>query len=754
MQGLAKSVRLGVALVVLMALISLSPIPVGAQESPASATPQAAAPASSESSVASTSIDVTCAYDAALNQTACTFSALSETGVVDAVVVLPDTLCASVVSSTGAATGDGGFSAASTGGTPSLTIVLQGFAQPGGGGSYLVEANGAAQAAGGSGIVCSESNATVVDDPLVDPPTISPPSENGEFEVVPEVPAESAAATEGDGTTVDGSSNGEESLATGTPVAVPAPVTDGTGDPAGQAETAQTDDVAAAAIVSVPIQAYNCDTVEDTQDPATECAPAQGVFFDVAIDGETFLQVFTDASGLATFDAEEGSSVVIEEVVSTVPSGYVPLGGHQTIDSVEAGSGVVFVHLLVGGTETGNLQIVNGSCPTSDDEPRTEFNVIGPRTLAGASSSCVPTSGALFTIEGDLLPGGQLVVQTGSDGSWRGTVPAGDYTVIDDSGASAGLTVEPDSLTVVVVVDYIPQPTGTLTVTRFLCTEGDEEGLTITVDSAPGSGGPGCGPGDGDMSLSEDGDGTGGASQDFTLGSDGEALFELRAGDYLLTDVASGISATVTVAVDTVTAATVHQVVLTGRIVVQNRYCDDPSFGDVDPANYAAFSDGCRRPYANSPLTLFDGGGNVVDSTTGSGGGIIVWSQVVPGGYSVAGGADVCAVFAEGADARGGFAVSVATTTNVEVYSCAPPNPSGPNDGTGGSNGGTGQPGGGGDGTGGGSPTGTGDLYVTTLPATGVASVDPRATATFGLTGSFLVLFAAAALNALRRRTV
>ncbi|MGH2557885.1 MAG: hypothetical protein ACRDJH_02390 [Thermomicrobiales bacterium] len=713
---------------------------MGAQEIPESATPQAVPPATT-----STSVAVTCAHDAALNQTACTFSATSETGVVDALVVPAGTFCAAVIGSTGAATGDGGFRSDSAGGSPSLTAVVQGFAQAGGSASYLIEANGAAQTVSGAGIVCSESGSTAADDAAAEPPTTSAPSDIGEGEAA----TDEETASEAD----DDATDSAEAPVSGTPVAAPIPLTDGTGDPAGDVESAQTGNVEAAALVSIPITAYNCGTAADAENPAADCAPAQGIGFDASVDGEPLSPPVTDSSGATTFDAEEGTSVVIEEVISTVPVGYVPLGGHQSIDPVETGASAVFVHLLVEGEETGNLQIVNGSCPTSDDEPRTEFNVIGPRTLAGAASSCIPTSGALFTIAGDLLPGGQLVVQTGSDGSWRGAIPAGDYTVIDDSGASANLSVEPESLTVVVVVDYVPQPEGTLTVTRFMCTEGEEEGTSITVDSAPGSGGPGCGPGDGDMRLSEAGDGTGGAAEDFTLGDDGEAAFELRAGEYLLTDLDSGASATVAVAEDAVTAATVRQVVLTGRTVVRHLYCDDPASGDVDPANYTAFAGGCGRPYAGMTLTLSDGSGNVVGAGTGSGGGIIVWNQLLPGGYSIAGGSDVCAVFAEGADARGGFAVTVGSTTSVEVYSCAPPANDDPNDGTGGNSGGNNQPGGGGDGTGGGSPAGTDGLYVTTLPDTGIATSNAHASTTFGLASTLLVLLVAASLNAMRRRT-
>jgi hypothetical protein len=735
MKGLATSMRLSVAAVMLLALFGMSSALVGAQDG---ATPVASVASEPEPDAGAATVDVSCTYDPSTNQSTCTFAVVSESGGVDALVIPAAAICAPVVSSSGAATGDGGYRGEAAGGNPSVTLVLQGDVQPAGGATYVVGAADAIQEVGGVGLAC-QPGAPDLPAPPDDSAQTEAPADVGEGESNPAPPDESE--------TIDDAAPADVEPA-GTPAAVPLPPDDGTGVSDDEA-AAQEDEVAAAALVPLTIRAYNCDDATSAEDPAASCAPALGVQFDVTVGDASPVTIATDANGEAVVDVEEGSSVEVVEDMGSVPAGYTPLSGSQIFDPFAAGTESVFVHLLVNGD--GNLQIVNGSCPTSEDEPFTDIQVIGPRVLAGAeASSCMPTNGAVFTLQSDALPGGELVVQTGADGAWRGTVPAGDYTVVDDSGESEVLTVAPDSLTAVVVVDYIPQPDGTLTITRFLCTEGEEEGTSITVDSAPGSGGDGCSAGDGEMRLSSDGDGTGGAAEDFILGADGEAAFaDLREGQYVLTDLATGASATITITADTVVAATVREVILTGRAVVQHNYCDDPAFRSVDPSNYAAFSDGCGRPYAGVPLTLFDGAGTEFGTAIGSGGGVTVWNQLRPGAYSLGGG-DVCAIFAGGADARGGFSIAIGSTTAVEVFSCAAPNSGGSNDGTGGNTGDNGQIGGSGDGTGGGTAAGTGGLYVSQLPNTGVGN-HASGSALFALT-SFFIVAAAAGVNVLRRR--
>ncbi|MGH2533574.1 MAG: hypothetical protein ACRDJW_14845 [Thermomicrobiales bacterium] len=318
-----------------------------------------------------------------------------------------------------------------------------------------------------------------------------------------------------------------------------------------------------APLVFVWLEAYNCDADPGVQDPAVVCDPALGVTVEVTQDDEPLGTVSTNAAGGAVVEAEEGATVVLTEDMGAVPTGYLPLsGGVRTFESVVGGEFALFVHVRVGENDAGRLQIVNGSCPTSDEEPRTKFNVIGSPSSEGASSApCLATPDARFTIDGGGLPDGALVVTTGDDGAWRGTLPAGSYIVFDDSGASQAIEVLAGETTVVTAIDYVPFPDGTLLITKLRCTEGDEPGTTITVDNEAVEDDPACTPSDGEFRLAEVGDGTAIAVEDFTLGADGEAQFTLRTGDYRLTDLASRQTVTVTIGDATTTAVSVREVV-------------------------------------------------------------------------------------------------------------------------------------------------------------------------------------------------
>jgi hypothetical protein len=320
-----------------------------------------------------------------------------------------------------------------------------------------------------------------------------------------------------------------------------------------------------APLVSVWLEAYNCDTDPGAQDPAVVCDPAPGVTVEAAQDGESLGSVATNDAGGAMIEAEEGSTVTLTEDMGTVPPGYLPLsGGVRTFESVAGGEFALFVHVRVGDQQAGRLQVVNGSCPTSEDEPRTEFTVVGPPVSGGASATpCEPTNEAPFTISGRLL-GGDLSVVTGGDGAWRGTLPAGTYTVTDDSGASVSVDVIAGETTVVTAIDYVPAPDGTLIVSKVRCTEGEEAGTTITIDDAANEDDSSCTPSDGEFRLAEvaEGDGTAVAVEVFALGPGGQAELTLRTGDYRLTDLASGETATFTIGDGTTTAVTVRHVVV------------------------------------------------------------------------------------------------------------------------------------------------------------------------------------------------
>jgi hypothetical protein len=352
----------------------------------------------------------------------------------------------------------------------------------------------------------------------------------------------------------------------------------------------------------------------------------------------------------------------------------------------------------------------------------------------------------VFTITGGTLPEGGIQAITDDNGVWRGYLAAGDYTVIDDSGASDTATVETEELTVVIVIDYFRPPTGVLVVQRWVCTQGEEERTDIVIDGDVS--GPGCGLADGQMSLSTVAEASAASSITFSLGPDGEATMALPPGVYLLTDLSSSVSAQVSVAAGRTTRASVRTISLYGTLVVRHYWCADPASNDEDASNPAYWQAECDAA-GGVTVTLYDAGGASVRTQVTSGGGIITWSGVSPGTYTVDIEDGICAAFVDGVDARGGFAISAGSTTIIKIYSCAPPQDTGGGgnggDGTGGSGDNGGNTGGdsggnsGGDGTQGppdasnggsdGSDTGAeGDevASVTTLPSTGQGPLHPQ----------------------------
>ncbi len=503
--------------------------------------------------------------------------------------------------------------------------------------------------------------------------------------------------------------------------------------------------------VSIPVTVFTCSADPGPGDPATSgvCAGADGVEIAYSIDDVPATPVTTSGGGTALLEVPEGSAVFVEE---TVPAGYLPIGdGTAWIASAADGDAVTFVNVVE--TALGRLQIVNGSCPTSG-EARTEFRVLGPHAISAAATPvCSPTAKAVFTITGGTLPEGGIQAITDDNGVWRGYLTAGDYTVIDDSGASERATVETDELTVVIVIDYFRPPTGVLVIQRWVCTEGEEERTDIVIDGD--ASGPGCGLADGQMSLSTVAEASAASSITFSLGSDGTATMTLPAGTYVLTDLSSSASAQVSVAAGRTTRASVRTISLYGTLVVRHYWCADPASNDEDAGVPTYWQAECDAA-GGVTVTLYDAGGTSVRTQATSGGGTITWSGVSPGTYTVDTEGGICAAFVDGVDARGGFGISAGNTTIIKIYSCAPPEDTGGGgsggDGTGGSGNNGGNPGGdnggnnGGDGTQGppdasdggsdGSDTGgEGDevARITTLPSTGEGPLHPSELPWFAL---------------------
>lgn len=547
--------------------------------------------------------------------------------------------------------------------------------------------------------------------------------------------------------------------------------TDDAGPDLGAVETAEegTPTEEAVTIVSIPVTVFICSADPGPVDPATSgvCSGADGVEIAYTVDDAPATPVNTSGGGFASLEVPEGSAVFVEE---TVPAGYLPIGdGTAWIASAADGNAVTFVNVVE--TVLGRLQIVNGSCPTSG-ETRTEFRVIGPHAISAAATPvCSPTARAVFTITGGTLPVGGIQAITDDNGVWRGYLAAGDYTVIDDSGASDEATVEADELTAVIVIDYFRPPTGVLVVQRWVCTEGEEERTDIIVDGD--ASGPGCGLADGQMSLSTISEASAASSITFSLGPDGEATMTLPPGTYLLTDLSSSASAQVSVAAGRTTRASVRTISLYGTLVVRHFWCADPASNDEDASDPAYWEAECDAA-GGVTVTLYDAGGTPVRTQATSGGGIITWSGVNPGTYTVDTENGICAAFVDGVDARGGFGIAAGSTTIVKIYSCAPPQDTGGGtggDGTGGSgdnnggNTGSDNNGGnnGGDGTQGPPDANTGEndgsdtgaeadevSNVTTLPSTGQGSLHAPDVPWFALVAG-IAACGAAALTARKR---
>jgi hypothetical protein len=701
----------------MLALVSVVVPAAAAQDA---ATP-VAIPITNSEAPAPISVTVSCAPDTASGQTDCTFN--SSNG--GTLVVPTAVLCAPVEMVTAGTNTGGGYS-----GPGQVSLLLQGDVSVAGAATYSVMAEGTAQDVAGPGLSCVTGQTDTSDTASA---TGSSPDTGDRGQAGDETIDQSAdsgahndqSSLGGDasGTPDAGSPDNSTITDSGDEAAVPAPpVTDGT---AGAAFTAAASPVPVKAAdqdpvsIAVAVAVYNCTSDPGAADPATVagCAAGQGITVTASQDGTALPSAVTDASGSATVAATEGSTLILTEDQPSLPSGYVPLGnGVQIINPVSEGAAAVFINIAVGGT--GHLQIVSGTCPTAGDA-RTEFRIIGARTFGAAATACTPTPGASFTLTGGNLGPDGMVVTTGDDASWRGFMPTGTYTVLDGASNSDAFDVVADAITAVIAIDYVPMPRGSLVVTRVLCTEGDQEGTSITVSDTPQTGGPGCAANDSDFRISNAGDGTSGPSQNFTLGPDGSAHVDLTTGSYLLTDLASGQQTTVTVTEGGTTVANVRQIVLTGRAIVRHYLCSDPASNDVDPSDPSYFSGSCTQPLGGAPLTLLDSNDSVVSTETASGGGIITWSGLVPGAYSVTSDSGLCAVFAEGNDARDGFTVTVGQTTMVNVFSCAAP----PTDGSGtGDSGGGSNDGGVGDGTSGGGNTGAIDDTSTTANTEAVGS--------------------------------
>lgn len=463
------------------------------------ALPNVAAQESPDDPAASAWVDVSCWTEADGSST-CTFT---PSGDVSWLSVPDGILCAPVIASGSASWGTDGLGQAIAGN--SIILTFDGAVSAGGAGNYAGAIAGVPATIGGAGIVCGASSATVPSIDEVDDPT--------------EIPSEPTTVLE----------------VSGTPTS---------GDPVDHVEDVPTvvvndePEVTEPQPVSITVGAYDCAVDPGAADPSSvsSCSPSSGVSVAGTADGTDIGTQTTDGSGFASFSALPGTALVFTEDASTVPAGYVQSGNGTVGGTAAEGLTLVFVHI-----GNGRLQIVAGSCPTAG-ETRTEFRVIEPKSIsAQAAPACAVQDGATFTVSGAGL-GGDLIVTTGSDGAWRGFLPAGTYTVTDDSGAAAEVTIAIDDISVVIAVDYVSAPLGVVNVSRFACKNQDSGGVAIDLSGNRPAyrDDVDCTTSTGDVTIDVQAEVTTQAAASFSLGPDGVEEVELPSGSYVITDVATG----------------------------------------------------------------------------------------------------------------------------------------------------------------------------------------------------------------------
>jgi len=555
----------------------------------------------------------------------------------------------------------------------------------------------------------------------------------------------------GDVSTGDGTPVGEET-ATGTPT-----------DEASPTPSETPDDVVAAASVSVSAVVYLCSSSYAGGDPSGDasCTLASGIYVGASAGEDSLGIETTDGSGSVSFDAPEGSQVSFSEILTTVPSGYVPDGNGTVFVTAGPDATGYIVNIQV--ETAGRLQISNGQCPTSG-AARTQFIVVGPFAVQATSLGCEPRGHTTLTVVG---PGETYSAVTDGQGNWIGTLPVGAYTVSNENGSEEA-EVKVGSTTIMMVVDFVPGPKGTLTIQRYDCSEGDE-GTTITIDGGPNN--DSCLPSDKSVTVSAAGGDT--APLAIDLGEDGATSIDVAAGDYVVIDGPTGTSADVQVVEGESVTATINSTPLTGSVTASMFWCTSNVSGSVTPGRLGNWSNGCGRVGSGSEISLLDEHGDVISTASTGGNGTLSFSSLMPGRYSLSSSSS-CALFADGADARNGFDIVAGGTVEILAFGCEEPSGgseeptgSGPGPGTiGGEDGGSSVGGGSigrGDGIGfGGSALGSPGYHtrnlaanplasVSTLPATGEGTNDLANRMMLILLG-FAALAAGAALQFSSRR--
>ncbi|MGD9711863.1 MAG: hypothetical protein AB7V46_07350 [Thermomicrobiales bacterium] len=440
----------------------------------------------------------------------------------------------------------------------------------------------------------------------------------------------------------------------------------------------------------VVVTIFDCETDPGAGDPtgSADCAPVPGAVVNATNGLDTLSTATTDGAGMAVLAIEDGLTVQIGQEASTITSGYMALASSKEVVVIE---GATTFLVNVRDSSQGRFQVASGQCFTLG-EPRTEMMVMGPMVRA-ADEACGPLGGVEFTLTGGSLAGPTSIVTSGA-GSWTGYLEPGEYSLARN-GVAVTFDVEAAAITAVVSIDYVTGPSGTLTVERYLCSDGETNGVTVVVY-------PGGGGGAANASCVLDSKNV----EVYSLGGASPMLLDLQGGSitvdlaadmgdqYVVRDASGAESEPFLLGSGESVQVVINEIRVVGSISAQLFHCDDPASNFEDATLTGYWTESCDPAPAGVTVTLRDGSGTVVSGgQTGSGGGLD-FADILTGTYTLTS-TDACAAFSGGADVRGGFSVAAQGSTVVSLFTCAKPtlppdndggNNSGGNGGVGGNN--------------------------------------------------------------------
>lgn len=426
----------------------------------------------------------------------------------------------------------------------------------------------------------------------------------------------------------------------------------------------------------VTVTVYNCESDPGANDPAGtgDCAPVEGAVVNATVGLDVVSSATTDAAGQALMEIEEGQTVQISQEASTITSGYMAMASSKEVTSA---NGAATYLVNVRDASLGRFQIASGQCFTLDD-PRVEMLVVGPMVRA-AAQACGPLGGAEFTLSGGPSASTQTLVTNGA-GSWTGYLEPGSYS-LSRGETAVNFEIQAGAITAVVSVDYVTGPSGTLLVERYYCTDGDTNGVVVSVYPGGGGGAPNasCVLNSGNVEL-------------YSLGGGSSAVLDLQGGsitvdiaadmgdEYVVRDSSGVESAPFLLGEGESVQVVIAEIRVLGSVSAQLFHCDDPASNFEDATLTGYWEAACGASAAGITVTLRDSAGTVIsaDQTDSAGG--VSFADLAPGTYTLST-SDFCAAFTGGVDVRAGFEVIAKANAAVAMYSCAKPSPPPPPDG-------------------------------------------------------------------------